>query len=175
MEPGMFSISRYIGHFGQITLKAMLFAVLQISIFGFPSLVLAQLPTVTIVPGDVDVSEAGPNAGSYIFRRSNDADISKLLYVNIHVTGVAKLHTDYPANGMVGLGGGVYRLTIPADQLTLPYVIKGIQDGIVEGDEIVTFTLTDGDKTYRIGAPETASITIKDYIEGIFKDSFEDP
>ena len=101
--------------------------------------------------------------------------VSASLKVNINVTGTATRNVDYPLNGTTSLGAGIYRFTIPAGQLTLPYVIKGHQDGIVEGDETVIFTLTDGDKTYRIGAPETASITIKDYIEGIFKDSFEDP
>ena len=30
-------------------------------------------------------------------------------------------------------------------------------------------------ETYTIGEPVTASITIADYVEGIFKDSFEEP
>jgi hypothetical protein len=38
------------------------------------------------------------------------------------------------------LGGDTYRFAIPADQLTLPYVIEGNQDGIVEGDETVLKT-----------------------------------
>ena len=161
MELRMFSATRYIGSFMQITLKTMLFAVLQISLIAIPSLALAQLPTVNLVPGDEDVSEAGPNPGSFSVSRSNDGVITEALTVRIAVTGTAAFNQDYPNPGMAWIGGSHYQFTIPPDQLTASMIITPVQDGLNEADETVIFTLVD-QATYIVGPDAVAELTIVD-------------
>ena len=70
-----------------------------------------------------------------------------------------------------------YWLVIPAGQQTLTLVITPVQDSIYEGDETVIFTLVE-DSTYTVGEPPGAQLTLVDdelFVDGIFKDSFEDP
>ncbi len=133
-------------------------------------------PEVTLTVGDGAAAEAGPVPGSYILRRSDNGITSTALKVRVKVAGTAVFGTDYTASpDMVNLGGGVRQVTIPADQLTTTINITPIQDGKLEDEETAIFTLVADNKTYTVGEPATASITIADYVEGIFKDSFEDP
>jgi hypothetical protein len=75
---------------------------------------------------------------------------------------------------MTWLSDNIYRVTIPPDQLTASILITPINDGIIEDDETVIFTLVD-DTTYTVGEAGPASIIIADFVGGIFKDSFEGP
>jgi len=53
-----------------------------------------------------------------------------------------------------------------------------VKDGINEGDETVIFTLVGDDLTYTLGSDPGAQLILVDdspFVEGIFKDSFEDP
>jgi hypothetical protein len=130
-------------------------------------------PEVNLTLDDGVASEAGPNPGSFIASRDGGI-LSKALHLKVAVTGTATFGVDYSNPGMTSLGGNHFRITIPADQLTATVLITPINDGIIEDDETVIFTLVH-DVTYTVGEPVTASITIADYVEGIFKDSFEDP
>jgi hypothetical protein len=151
----------------------MLLTLLQVSLFCIPDLAFAQLPIVNLTLDDGVASEAGPNPGSFIASRDGGI-LSKALHLKVAVTGTATFGVDYSNPGMTSLGGNHFRITIPADQLTATVLITPINDGIIEDDETVIFTLVH-DVTYTVGEPVTASITIADYVEGIFKDSFEDP
>jgi len=133
-------------------------------------------PELSLIVDDGAAAEAGPDPGSYIITRSDSGIISAALQVKVQVTGTAKIGTDYSSDpAMVNLGGGVYRVTIPADQLTITITITPVQDGKLEDEETAIFTLVADNAIYTVGVPLSASITIADYVEGIFKDSFEDP
>jgi len=168
-------ITRYFGSFKQRTLKVMLLACLQLSFFFVPALALAQLPTVNLTLDDGAASEAGPDPGSFIVTRTGST--TGALLVRVDVTGSARIDNDYLNPGMVWLGGPsgtFYRVTIQPGQLTETIIIMPIQDGIIEDDETAIFTLLGDGVSYTVGEPAHASITIADYVEGIFKDGFED-
>ena len=133
-----------------------------------------DVPEVNLTVGDGVASEAGPDPGSYTFTRSNNGIISQALQLGVDVGGKAIFGTDYSTSpDMVRLGGTVYRVTIQPDQLTATVIITPIQDGKNEGDETVIFTLVDS-TTYIVGPNAEGRLTIADFVEGIFKDSFED-
>jgi hypothetical protein len=139
----------------------------------FPVLALAQLPIVNLTLGDGNASEAGPDPGSFVHTRTGST--TEALLLDVDVQGTATFNADYSTNpAMVRLGGTVYRVTIPPDQLTATATITPVMDGINEGDETVNFTLMDDNLTYTVGEPANATINIADFVEGIFKDSFED-
>jgi len=173
MEMRMEFITRYFGSFKQKTLKVMLVAFLQVSLIFIPALAFAQLPTVNLTLDDGDASEAGPDPGSFVVTRTGST--AGALQLRVDVTGEAAFGTDYtPSPDMVFLGGTWYRVTIPPDQYAVTVIITPVQDGINEGDEAVNFTLVGDGLTYTVGEPANATITISDFVEGIFKDSFED-
>ena len=133
-------------------------------------------PELSLTVGEGAAAEAGPYPGSFILRRSDSGIISAALKVRVKVTGTATFSTDYiPSPDMPNLGSGVRQVTIQPDQLTTTVLITPISDGIIEDEETAIFTLLADNATYTIGEHVTASITIADYVEGIFKDSFEDP
>ena len=124
--------------------------------------------------GDAVVGETGPNPGSFIISR-NGGVIPKALDLRVIVTGTALFATDYSTNpNMVRQVSNVYQLIIQPDQTEVTVLITPVQDGIDEADETVIFTLQDT-AAYTVGESVTASITIADFVEGIFKDSFENP
>jgi hypothetical protein len=136
--------------------------------------IMDDVPEVTLNLTDGDVSEGGPNPGSFTFTRSDNGIISQALQLRVDVTGAAAFNSDYTANpNMIFLGGTWYQVTIPPDQHAVTVIITPVQDGINEGDEAVNFTLVGDGLTYTVGEPANATITIADFVEGIFKDSFE--
>ena len=138
--------------------------------------ILDDAPVVTLTVQDGVVDEAGPDPGSFLLTRSSSGIISEALQVRIAVSGTASYNDDYSRNpDMVSLGGNIYRATIQAGELTLTILITPVQDGIIEDDETAIFTLVGDNLRYIVGEPATASITIADFVERIFKDSFEDP
>ena len=161
-------------YFVSFTLKVMLLTFLQVLLICIPALAFAQLPTVNLTLGNGDASEAGPNPGSFIVSR-NGGVISQALDLRVIVTGKATFASDYSTNpDMVRQVSNVYQLIIPPDQTEVTVLITPVQDGTDEGDETVIFTLQDT-SAYTVGESVTASITIADFVEGIFKDSFENP
>ncbi|MDX2418697.1 MAG: hypothetical protein QNK19_14650 [Xanthomonadales bacterium] len=136
--------------------------------------IVDDLPKVDLTVGDAMAAEAGPNQGSFVISRDGGI-ISQALQLRVAVSGAATIDVDYtPSPSMTWLDGNIYRVTIPPDQLTVSILITPINDGIIEDDETVIFTLVD-DTTYTVGDAGPASIIIADFVEGIFKDSFEGP
>jgi hypothetical protein len=131
-------------------------------------------PVVTLSVADGVASEAGPDPGSFTVTRSEGGIFAEALLVWVRVTGSATLDNDYPNPDMVYKGSNIYELTIQPEQFTATIIITPVQDGIIETDETVIFTL-EGQNTYRVGEAVSASISIADFVEGIFKDSFESP
>jgi len=146
----------------------------QVCTFSFDSCIfLGQLPAVNLTVSDGVASEVGPDPGSFTVTRSNGGIITEALQVRIAVSGTATFDNDYLSPDIISAGSNIHNVTIQPDQLTATIVIIPVQDGIIEEDETAIFTLVDG-TSYRLGESVDASITIADYVEGIFKDSFED-
>ena len=150
---------------------------LYVSFTCIPAWAFAQLPIVNLQVADWVLTESGSNPGSFNVSRSGGI-ISDPLTVVVAVTGSATFINDYtPDPEMSPKDANQYWLVIPAGQQTLTLVITPVQDSIYEGDETVIFTLVE-DSTYTVGEPPGAQLTLVDdelFVDGIFKDSFEDP
>jgi hypothetical protein len=168
-------ISRYFRSCQQKALKIMLAVLLQVLFICTPVLAVAQLPTVNLSAEDGAASEIGPDPGSFTVTRSDGGIFTEALPVLVRITGTATFDQDYPNPDMVWAGSNILQLTIQPGQFTATIIITPVQDDIIEDDEIAIFTLISDNKTYRVGEAVRASISIADFVDGIFKDSFESP
>lgn len=80
------------GRFIGFTLKIVFLTIFHASLISIFALAFAQLPTVNLILGDGDASEAGPNPGSFVISRS-DGILSGELEVRVNVTGIARITT----------------------------------------------------------------------------------
>jgi hypothetical protein len=120
-------------------------------------------------------SEIGPTPGGFTVTRSDNGIISQALRILLDVQGTAAIQNDYSTSPiLVWQGGTSYYVDIPPNQLSVAVVVTPKQDGVVEGDETAVFTLLTDDTRYTVGEPVTAIVPIADFVENIFKDSFED-
>ena len=109
-------------------------------------------PTATIAATDAAASEESGNNGQFTITLSDAAPVGGLT-VSYGVTGTATPATDYTA-----LTGSV---TIAAGATTATIAVLPVEDAIVEGNESVIVTLTDG-AAYDLGAATVATVTIAD-------------
>jgi hypothetical protein len=83
---------------------------------------------------------------------------------------------DYAAPGLSGRGGSDYSVNIPGGQLSRTITLTPVFDEIIEGDETFEVALRgpgDVGHDYTVGMPASGQITIHDFVQLIFKDSFE--
>jgi hypothetical protein len=111
-----------------------------------------DLPTVTVTALDDTLNEAGREPGLVLISRTGN--LSQPLKVYYGLSGRALHGTDY-----IELPGEV---TIPAGSASVPVVITPYDDVQGEIDESITFNLTVFDNAYSLGAPYSATLTIKD-------------
>lgn len=106
--------------------------------------------TVTLVASDPGASETPGNPGQFTFTRT--APTTGTLTVGLTIAGTATNGTDYTTLSS--------SFTFTAGQATRTVNILPIDDGLTEGDEVVTLSLNTG--SYDIGDPSFASVTITD-------------
>jgi len=134
------------------------------------------IPVVTLAPDVTTASEETLATGGFTVTRTDDGNLAQPLTLRITVNGSATIGPDYvlPGWGFV-LQPDVYQISIPANETSVSSTITVFRDNIIEGDEEVVFTLFDGGfNSYTVGAQTTATVTILDFVELIFKDSLED-
>ncbi len=106
-------------------------------------------PTVSVAVSPASVNEDGSGALTYTFTRSGDA--TEALSVSYTVGGTATQGTDFPTQSGT--------VTIAANQTTGTVTINPTDDSVVEADETIVLTVTDG-SNYNVGTPNSASGTI---------------
>jgi hypothetical protein len=127
---------------------------------GFSRTLVAQSgvdPIVTIRATDSHASEAGPDTGTFTVNRTGPTNFALLVFYQL--SGTASNGVDYEQ-----LGNSVQ---IPAGAIAASFVVKPIDDSLVEGDETVVAQLTGSPLDcvtcgYTIGAPSNAVVTIAD-------------
>ena len=138
----------------------------------------AALPTVNISTDDSEVSEAGPTSASFTISRTDNEDISQPLTVFYRAEGTASWTENQSIGDYIlapyGLQGrpNLINATIPANELSVTVILTPRFDDVEEGDEEAILTLQDRD-IYTLGSPISQHISIIDFREVIFKDSFE--
>jgi hypothetical protein len=98
--------------------------------------------------------------------------------VYVELGGTATRGTDYTTTSLSFAGGTTFFLTIGVGELSAPVTVTPIFDELEEGDETVSFSLLPpqlAGHDYTVGVPDQAQIVILDYVDRIFKDSFEGP
>jgi hypothetical protein len=140
------------------------------------SAVAFAIPIVTLTSDDSTASEATLETGGFTVTRTDDGNVAQALIVRITVTGTATIGPDYVLPGWAFVAQpDVYQISIPAGELSISSTITVFKDNIIEGDEDIVFTLIDaGFGHYTVGADTGAMVTITDFVELIFEDSFED-
>ena len=120
-----------------------------------------------------DAAEAGQKTGAFTLTRSDNGNPAQALDVIVDVSGNAGQFNDYNASNLIHYAPPNYRLQIPGGQSSISSTITPILDNLVEGPESAIFTLQPT-VNYAEGISISATITIADFVEGIFKDGFED-
>ena len=110
-----------------------------------------NLPMVTVTSTNHPTAYEGGGNGEFLFTRTGPT--TNALTVVFAVGGTAANGVDYAA-----ITNGV---TIPAGQSSATVTIVPADDSLVEGDETVIVSLTEGN-TYRALYPSAATVTIQD-------------
>ncbi|HEV2695282.1 MAG TPA: Calx-beta domain-containing protein, partial [Verrucomicrobiae bacterium] len=118
------------------------------------------LPLVTITSTNHPTAYEGGGNGQFLFTRSGPT--TNALTVVFAVTGTAINGTDYTA-----ITNGV---TIPAGQSNATVTIVPVDDSLIEGNETVIVSLTEGN-TYRVLYPSAATVTIQDNDQSVWIDA----
>jgi len=123
---------------------------------------------------DPDAAEAGQDPGSFTVTRSDNGNTAIPLNVVFDfVLPPTGVDFDFQA-GLGYVGVGSRHVAIPAGQLSATVIITPRRDSNEEeGDEIVLFQLV-SQNSYTLGTPTQAEITIADFVDLVFKNSFED-
>ena len=108
-------------------------------------------PAVTITATDPTAAEVG-DTGAFTFRRSGPTNAPLTVYFSL--SGNAANGKDYSS-----LPGSII---IPAGFSAISATLTPKSDAYAEGTESVTATLKTNSATYRVAAPNTATITILD-------------
>src|SRR5437867_8689960 len=122
-----------------------------------PAIAQDGFPTVTLYATDSHASEAGPDPGTFTVKRSGSTNFPLAAF--FHLSGTASNGVDYEQ-----LGSSVQ---IPAGALDASFIVKPIDDLLVEGDEAVVAQLTGSPLDcatcgYDIGVPSNAVVVIAD-------------
>jgi len=135
------------------------------------------LPTVTLTLDDGSAAEADLNTGTFTVTRANDDNPGQALNVRVARAGDATIGVDYSiAPFAFIIQPNIYQVTIPANETSMTVTLTPVLDSNEEeGDETAEFTLIGDGSTYTVGSPAFGIITIADFADLVFRDSFESP
>jgi len=132
---------------------------------------------VTLTVDDALAAEIDQDKASFTVTRSSNGNVAAALNVFVQRSGSATINADYSTLYLNGYSGDTYYVQIPANQLSQTVTLTPVFDEVEEGDETAAFILQNPlsqGHDYTIGAPSRAEITIRDFVDVIFSDSFED-
>jgi hypothetical protein len=111
-------------------------------------------PVVTVAATDSSAGESGSGLGNGAFTFTRSGNTAASLTANFSVSGTAATGVDYAALGT--------SVTFAAGSATAVKTVSVIEDSLVEPNETVVVSLTDGGASYTIGTPASATATIND-------------
>ena len=82
------------------------------------------------------------------------------LNVSVEISGSATLTSDYTLMGLNGAGTN-HTLTLPAGDSQASFTLTALNDGVIENDETVVFTLAAGEG-FQLGSQSAHTLTITD-------------
>ena len=148
---------------------------------GFISLVLLCLPslvfaqsTVNLTLDDGSMDEEFQGTGSFTVTR--DGSTTEAINVFVEMSGSAGYTTDFDTANLTGYNHPIWYVHIPANQNSTTVTLTPRKDDLNEGIETVAFNLlpsVPGNGDYLVGDQVLAQMTIFDWTDKIFSDSFE--
>ena len=148
---------------------------------GFISLVLLCLPslvfaqsTVNLTLDDGSMDEEFQGTGSFTVTR--DGSTTGPINVFVEMSGSAGYTTDFDTANLTGYNHPIWYVHIPANQNSTTVTLTPRKDDLNEGIETVAFNLlpsVPGNGDYLVGDQVLAQMTIFDWTDKIFSDSFE--
>jgi hypothetical protein len=136
-----------------------------------------DVAVVTLTVDDTEAAEAGQDPAGFTVARSNQGNTATSLRVYLQIGGAAQRGADYDLDQVTPIVGDVYYTTIGVGELSRAIVLTPDFDLIEEGNETANFTVLGpqlANHDYFVGVPAQGVITILDFVDGIYKDSFED-
>ena len=132
---------------------------------------------VVLTLDDGNAAESGQDPGSFTVTRTSNAKFDAALHVRVARAGDATIGTDYSiAPFAFIIQPNIYQVTIPANETSMTVTLTPVLDSNEEeGDETAEFTLIGDGSTYTVGSPAFGIITIADFADLVFRDSFESP
>ncbi len=123
---------------------------------------------------DPAAAEAGQDPGSFTVTRTDNGNKAIPLHVYFDFV-LPSPEWDFDFSAGLGYVGQYSRyITIPGGQFSATVTVTPKRDSNEEeGDEIVLFQLV-SQNSYTLGTPTQAEITIADFVDLVFKNSFED-
>jgi len=126
---------------------------------------------------DGTMDEEFQGTGGFSVTRDNHGNPDQAINIFVAFSGSATVDTDFSMANITGYSYPIYYVHLPAGQNSASVTLTPKKDNVIEGDETVVFTLVDGTSygsDYTVGAQTTAEMTIFDFVDRIFLDSFED-
>jgi len=163
----------YLKGFSKIPLRVVMIVTLQLVLIGIPSFAYA-ISTVTLTLNDGEATEFGQDTESFTLTRTDDGNIAATLRVHVMITGSATIDADYSRAGVGPVGGDVYYVDIFGQQLSRTITLVPNLDNLIEGEETISVQLQDIGVAYTATTENTVVMTIADFVEIVFKDSFEE-
>ena len=118
------------------------------------------LPVVAVTSTNHPYAVEGGGTGEFLFTRTGP--VTNALTILFTVGGTAENGVDYAA-----ITNGV---TIPAGQSNAVVTVAAVDDALIEGDETVIVSLTEG-SAYRVAYPSSATVTIQDNDQRVWMDA----
>jgi len=144
-------------------------------LFGISSAAEAQ-PTVTFTAIDGSAAEAGQETAGFSVTRTDNGNTAAILRVYVQTGGTATIGSDYSTTNMGYVEPNVYFIDIRANDLSTSVILTPVFEELEEGTENILVTLLDPrgiNDDYTVGSPSQVEVTILDFQDLIFKDSFE--
>jgi hypothetical protein len=132
---------------------------------------------VTLVIDDANAAEAGQATGAFTVTRTGNGDPAAALSVWVTIGGSATWGSDYSLPGLGWRGSNDFSILIQGNQLSATITLTPVFDENIEGDETFDVELRgpgDAGQDYTVGLPESGQIVIRDFVQIVFKDGFED-
>jgi len=165
--------ARYSNSFLQNILRISLVTILQVMLIGTPCLAFA-LSTVNLTLNDGNAAEFGQVPGRFTVSRTDDGNAAQSLNVRVAVTGMAVPDADYARPGLDWKAPNTYDVHLAANVLSRTITLTPVLDNLIEGEETISVQLKDIGVAYTATIENTIEMTIADFVELMFRDSFEE-
>jgi hypothetical protein len=129
---------------------------------------------VTMVLNEGSMAELGQVPGSFTLTRNGHGNSAGSMNVRVLVNGKAVPDVDYARPGLDWKAPNTYDVHLAANVLSRTITLTPVLDNLIEGEEDISVQLKDIGVAYTAAEENTIEMIIADFVDLIFKDSFEE-